>query len=78
MCDRAFVCVCVSELFYLYIFGFYLCSVFYNKIASLCFTEAETQSRNPHLSAVAKKKNRTSLLTGRNLEQDQAHKEAEN
>ena len=49
----------------------YLCSAFYN-IVSRCFTESETQSRNPQVSTVARE---SSLLTGRNLEQDPAYRE---
>ena len=41
------------------------------RTVSRCFPEAGTQSRNPKVSTVAE----TLLLTGRNLEQDQAHKE---
>ena len=42
------------------------------KMFSGCFLEAEPQSLNPQVTAVARKK---SLLTARNREQDQVYKE---
>ena len=54
-----------------YLILFICIAPFTNKIVSRCFTEAETQSRNPGGSTVARK---NSLLTGRNLEQDPAYR----
>ena len=47
----------------------YFYSPFYDRN---CLTEAETQSQDPQLSTLARK---NSLLTGRNLGQNQAYKE---
>ena len=59
-------CLASSLPFYLF-----TCT-FYNRIVSRCFTESETQSRNPQVSTRAWK---NSPLTGRNLEQDPAYEE---
>lgn len=54
-------------------FSFYLYT-FTIRIVSRAFTEAETQSPNPQVSRVARKKKK-SLLTGINLGQDPAYKD---
>ena len=59
------------ELALVFQFSFLCRAPFITKL-SLGESESETQSQNPQVSTVARK---NSLLTGRNLEQDPAHRE---
>ena len=72
VCDHACMLWRCNSTFSIQFDSVYLCSAFYSTIVTRCFTEAETQSQNLRLSTVARK---SSLLTGRNLEQDPPYKE---